>query len=290
MFDWIDRQMYPFQQNYCETSAGRMHYVDEGSGPPVVMVHGTPTWSFMYRRLIRALAENHRVIAPDNLGFGLSEKREDAPHHPAAHSERLKQLIQSLGLQKITLIVHDFGGPIGLACALDDADNVERLVVLNTWMWSLRENKTVVQASRLFGGPVGKFLYKRLNFSPRFLMKMAFGDKRRLTAALHRHYTDVFPTPANRQGPWLFARELVGASDWYDSLWQQRDRLRHKPALLLWGMKDPLIPRNALDRWQTVFENAKIETYPDAGHFVTEEVDELPQVIVPFCRLPAPPA
>ena len=146
----------------------------------------------------------------------------------------------------------------------------------------------MVRASQLLGGSAGKFLYKRLNFSPRFLMKMAFADKRRLTATIHRHYTAVFPTPASRQGPWILARELIGASDWYDSLWQRRTRLRHKPVLLLWGMKDPLIPRNALDRWQAVFENTSTEIYPDAGHFVPEEVDELAEVVSRFCRPPAP--
>jgi haloalkane dehalogenase len=288
MYDWLDREMYPFQPNFFETSAGHMHYVDEGSGPPVVMIHGTPSWSFLYRRLIKTLASDHRVIAPDHLGFGLSDKHEDASYRPVDHADRLRQLIEALELQDITLIVHDFGGSIGLAYALDAADNVKRLVLLNTWMWSLRDNKMVVRASRLFGGPVGKFLYKQLNFSPRFLMKMAFGNKQRLTATLHRHYTAVFPTPASRQAPWVLARELVGASDWYDTLWQRRDRLRHKPALLLWGMKDPLIPQDALERWQTVFEDARIETYPDAGHFVPEEVDDLPEVISSFCRLSAP--
>lgn len=282
MTNWINRSEYPFAPNFFETAEGKMHYVDIGAGPVILMVHGTPTWSFLYRRLITALSNDYRVVAPDHLGFGLSDKPTDAPYTPADHARRLAALISELGLSDLTLMVHDFGGPIGLAHALEQPDNVARLVLFNTWLWSVEDNKTAQQASRLFGSPLGKFLYTRLNFSPRFLLKLAYGDKSKLTGDIHRHYTQVFPTAAERMAPWTLARELIGSSDWYDGLWQRRQAIAAKPALLLWGLKDPTFSPDDLTRWQTVFTQVQVQTYPTAGHFVPEEVDTVAEPIRQF--------
>ncbi|HMR63291.1 MAG TPA: alpha/beta fold hydrolase [Anaerolineae bacterium] len=282
MPNWINRSESPFAANFFETAEGRMHYVDVGAGPVILMVHGTPTWSFLYRRLITALSNDYRVVAPDHLGFGLSDKPTEAPYTPADHARRLAALISELGLSDLTLMVHDFGGPIGLAHALEQPDNVARLVLFNTWLWSVQKNKTAQQASRLFGSPLGKFLYTRLNFSPRFLLKMAYGNKGKLTSDIHRHYTRVFSTAAERMAPWTLARELIGSSDWYDGLWQRREAIAAKPALLLWGLKDPTFSPEDLARWQTVFTQAQVQTYPAAGHFVPEEVDTVAEPIRQF--------
>lgn len=116
---WLDRAEYPFAPHHFESGDGRMHYVDEGEGEPVVLVHGTPTWSFLYsRHRIRGLSRTRRVIAPGHLGFGLSEKPADALYRPEDHARRLEALLEHLGLEGITLVVHDFGGPIGLSYAL----------------------------------------------------------------------------------------------------------------------------------------------------------------------------
>jgi haloalkane dehalogenase len=269
--DWLDRAAYPFQWHDMDAGAGRVHYVDEGSGPVVVMVHGTPTWSFLYRDLIRDLARDHRVIAPDHLGFGLSDKPEHVLMRPADHARNLELLIERLGLRDITLMVHDFGGPIGLAYATRNPENVRALVLFNTWMWSL-QGTAAEKMSRLMSGSLGRFLYTRLNFSPKVLVRAAFGDKRKLTKAVHQHYTAVFPTRADRMGPWVLARELTGSSAWYDELWRQRDRLADKPALLVWGMKDPAFGPDALLRWQEALPHARTVEYASAGHFVQEEV------------------
>ena len=164
--EWIDRSAYPFAPHYLDLPMGRMHYVDEGAGSPIVMVHGTPTWSFLYRKLIAGLARNHRVIAPDNIGFGLSDKPAGWSYRPRDHAANITALVEHLGLRDATLMVHDFGGPIGLAHAIEHPGSVARIVMFNTWMWSLRGNPTVEKASRIVSGPVGKFLYTRMNFSP----------------------------------------------------------------------------------------------------------------------------
>ena len=267
---WVDRRLYPFQSRFMDVDGGRMHYVDEGSGAPIVMLHGTPTWSFLYRHLITALARDHRVIAPDHIGFGLSEKPGEWSYRPADHARNIATLIDRLGLTDVTLVVHDFGGPIGLSYAIERPENVHALVLFNTWMWSLA-GTTAEKASRFMAGPIGRFLYRQLNLSPRLLVKAAFGDKRKLTPQVHRHYVDAFPSAAVRQGPWVLARELIGSTDWYESLWQRRERIAEKPALLLWGMKDPTFGPDALVRWQEVFRDARVIEFADAGHFVQEE-------------------
>lgn len=265
--------MYPFQSRYLDVGPGRMHYVDEGEGPVVVMVHGTPTWSFLYRHLIRELSRGYRVIAIDHLGFGLSDKPELWSYRPEGHARKLGILIERLGLRDITLVVHDYGGPIGLAYAMLHPENVRALVLFNTWMWSLR-GTSAEKLSRFMGGPIGRVLYKRFNFSPRMLIRAAFGDRRKLTKEVHRHYIEAFPTPAERQGPWVLARELAGSSDWYETLWQGREWLAGKPALVLWGMKDPAFGRDALEHWKATLTNARIVEFPEAGHFVQEEAPE----------------
>jgi haloalkane dehalogenase len=246
--------------------------VDEGQGQPVLLVHGTPTWSFLYRHLIWGLStQGYRVIAVDHLGFGLSDKPEGAAYRPADHSRRLAALVEHLRLSQVDLVVHDFGGPIALGYATEHPENVRRIVLFNTWMWSLAENRSTVRASGFAAGPIGRFLYRRMNFSPKVLMKAVVGDKSKLTPEAHRHYVQAFPDASARMAPWVLARELIGSSEWYDGLWARRERLRGKPALLLWGMKDPTFGPDALARWQEALPQAEIERFPDAGHFVQEE-------------------
>lgn len=278
---WLDTTAYPFAPRWFDTPDGRMHYVDEGAGPPVVLVHGTPAWSYLWRRLIPALVTaGHRVIAADHLGFGLSDKAGDAGatreagYRPEDHARRLAALLDSLALREITLVVHDYGGPIGLSYALDHPERVARLVVLNTWMWRLDGDARIAKGAKVAGGPLGRLLYTRLNASPRWLVPSAFADRSRLDAATHRHYLAPFPTPASRLPLWILARELLGSGAWYDALWARRERLGAKPALLLWGMKDPTFGPAYLSRWRDALPDATVEELPDAGHFVQEEAAE----------------
>jgi len=173
---WLDRSAYPFRPHYFDVGEGRLHYVDEGSGSPVVLVHGTPTWSFLWRRLIPHLvATGHRVIAPDHLGFGLSDKPRGAGYRPEDHARRLAVLLDALELSDVTLVVHDVGGPIGLSYALDRPERVSRLVILNSWLWPLDDDPVIAKGSRLASGLLGRFLYTWLNFSPRFLIPPVAG-------------------------------------------------------------------------------------------------------------------
>ncbi len=268
---WLDRAEYPFESRYLDLPDGRMHYVDEGEGQPIVFVHGMPTWSFLYRRMIRTLRANYRCVALDHLGFGLSGPSRSSAYKPADHARNLAALIEHLGLRDIVLVVHDFGGPIGLSYAIDHPEHVAAIALFNSWLWSLEAYPEAQQASKIIHGPLGKFLYTRLNISPRFLLKSVMGDKRKLTGEIHHHYTAPFPDAASRLPQWLLARELTDSGAWYDDLWRRRAALADIPALLLWGMRDPTFKERDLQRWQEFWSNAEVVRFPDAGHFVQEE-------------------
>lgn len=266
--DWLDRTAYPFSSSTFDTEHGRMHYVDVGAGPTVVLIHGTPTWSFLYRRIIADLSDDHRVVAPDLLGFGLSEKPQTEAVAPPRQAEHLRALLDHLDLGRLTMVVHDFGGPIGLAYALDHPDRVDRLVLFNTWMWAQTDVVTT-WASRFFGTRLGRWIYTNWNFSPNVMLPALTHQD--LSSEDHAHYQKPFPTPNTRHAPWVFARDLTGANDWYAELWNRRDALRSIPALLLWGEQDPGFGRDARERWEDLFEQVETKTFAEAGHLLQEE-------------------
>ena len=270
--DWVDRDAYPFRSHWVELPAGgRMHYVDEGSGDVLLFVHGTPTWSFEWRHLIRELSRRYRCIAPDHLGFGLSDRPRDADYSPEAHAARLAAFVERLGLERFTLVVHDFGGPIALPLALDESRRVKALVVLNSWMWSFAGDAEMERAARIAGGPVGRILYEWANLSLKAIMPGAYADRKRLTRAIHRQYLMPFPDRWSRGAVlWALARSLLGSSAHYDALWQRRGRLRDVPALVIWGTKDGAFKPRLLERWREALPHAEVHQLP-VGHWPHEE-------------------
>lgn len=287
--NWIDRQEYPFASHYLEVSAGRLHYVDEGSGPDVVMVHGNPTWSYLYRRLIKQLQPEYRCIAMDHIGFGLSDKPRDWSYLPADHAANLTALIDGLGLKDITLVVQDWGGPIGLSYAVAHPENVSRLIIMNTWAWPVNRDWYYIAFSGFMGGPVGRWLIRRYNFFARSVMRQAFGDKRKLTPAAHEHYLRALPTAEARKGSYVFPRQIVKATPWLDQLWSNIPVLKEKPTLIVWGMKDIAFREKELKRWESAFPAARTVRLSSVGHFVQEEAPEqLVAAAVPFLQETAP--
>jgi len=263
---WVDRREYPFEPRALDVEGGRLSYVDEGAGAPIVMVHGTPTWSFLYRHLIRDLSPRYRCVAPDHLGFGLSDRPPGWSYRPEDQARNLARLIETLGLKDLTLVVHDYGGPIGLAYALDHPENVRRLVLFNTWMWSFAGDRSVEWVAWILGGRLGRYLYERHGFSVRVMLRYAVADRRRYTRAVERQYLAALDGHAT----WVYAREILGSSAWYDGLWRRRDRIARTRAILIWGMRDPAFARY-LPRWREVFEQAEVVQLADCGHAPPEE-------------------
>ncbi|MBC8162916.1 MAG: alpha/beta fold hydrolase [Roseiflexaceae bacterium] len=271
---WLDHSAYPFAPHFMHLPGGRMHYADEGSGAPIVFVHGTPVWSFVYRAFITDLSRDHRCIAPDHLGFGLSDKPTSADYRPEALAGNLAQLLDTLGLKDMTLVVHDFGGPIGLAYALEHAEHVRRLVIMNTWMWPLDDDPQIARMSRLLSGRLGRYLYTRANISPRQLYPLMFGDKTKFDKNVQQQYVKATSRPEERMAMWTLARELVNSTDWYAQLWSKREHLASIPTLLLWGMKDAAFPPKHLTRWRAALPHAQVVSFPESGHFVQEEMPD----------------
>lgn len=277
---WLDRTLYPFTPRRFEHPDGVMSYLDEGCGPPVVLVHGTPSYSFEFREVIRALAPRYRVIAPDHLGFGLSDKPGPTGKLSVRdHQARLLALFDALDLRDVTLVVHDFGGPIGIPLALDRPERVKRLVVLNSWMWPIGDEPQIRRIDRLVRSSFGRWLYLRANISPRMLLPSAFGNRRALTKALHAQYLSPFPTPHDRAALYALAQELGGNDAHYGALWA-RHRELEIPLDIVWGMADPAFGPAHLECWRDAFPKATITELPHIGHFVAEEApDALVRVI-----------
>lgn len=270
--DWVDRTQYPFQSRFFETPHGRMHYIDEGAGEVILFVHGNPSWSFEYRKLVARLRQGYRCIAIDHLGFGLSDKPAAASYLPQFHAENLARFIQGLGLEAVTLVLHDWGGPIGMSYALGHPDNVRRLVVYNSWFWSVRGNKTLERFSGFVGGPVGRFLCRWFNFFPRVLIPASVGNRKNLAKSVHRHFIRPFPTAQSRKGTWVFPGAILGESGWLEDLWARRSALQHVPVLLLWGLKDVAFDVDFLARWESCFPGHTTLRFPGVGHCAPEEI------------------
>jgi haloalkane dehalogenase len=161
---WLDRAAWPYAPHVHDLGGARLHYVDEGAGAPVVLVHGTPTWSFEWRHVIAGLRGEARLIAPDHLGFGLSDRPAGAGYRPEDHAARFRAFMDAVCPQgPLTLVVHDFGGPIALDWALDHPERLAHLVVVNSWMWAFDDDPSMRRKARLAGTPLFRWMYRRLN-------------------------------------------------------------------------------------------------------------------------------
>ncbi|MEM7737789.1 MAG: alpha/beta fold hydrolase [Deinococcota bacterium] len=269
---WLNRDLYPFESRTVNLPQGTVHYVDTGADiadkPTLVMVHGTPSWSFLYRHYIQELSQHYRCIALDNLGFGLSGKPTDFAYTPQAHAEVFADFVETLQLTNITLLVHDFGGPIGLSYALSQPDNVRALVISNTWLWT-NEQASMKVIGRLTRHPLGRYWYVRGNVSVGLLLKYA-GFAKPISPEVYAHYQGPLARPQDRYPTWALVQALTGANDWYDSLWNQREVLTNLPMLLLWGLQDKVLPSSYLTRWREAFPEAQVGGL-EAGHFLQED-------------------
>lgn len=189
--------------------------------------------------------------------------------------------MRALRLSRFTLVVHDFGGPIGLPLALS-GDLVERVVLMNTWAWPIDDDPKMARGAALIGGALGRFLYRYANASLRLIMPSAYGDKRKLTREIHRQYLDVF---RDRDARVLvlhaLARSLLASRAYYQSLLDRLPALRRLPVLIVWGMKDSAFQPYQLERWRALLPAAKVATIENAGHWPHEEA---PQTVIEAIR------
>lgn len=265
-----DFEEYPFQSNYFLVNGNKLHYIDEGEGPVLLFVHGTPSWSFDFRHIIKAFQKEYRCIAIDHLGFGLSDKPEQYRYSTIGHSDVLTQFIEKKNLKNIIMVVHDFGGPIGLSSAIKNPELFSGFVILNSWLWSSENEPEFIRLKRVLQSPLLPILYKYFNFSARYILPKSFGEKK-ISKRILQQYKGPFEKVKHRGGTIAFANSLLRDQQWFEGLWTGRESISKKPVLFIWGMRDPVLLPKYLTKFASGFQNSTIAKLDSTGHFPQEE-------------------
>jgi haloalkane dehalogenase len=264
---------YPFASHFYtskKSPGNNLHYVDEGSGEVLLMLHGNPTWSFFYRNLAKHFSKNNRVVIPDHMGCGLSSKPQDYEYTLENHIENTIALIKELNLKGITLIVHDWGGAIGMGVATRHPELIKRMVVMNTAAFRSLE---IPMRINILRNPVGEWFIRTFNGFAGPATTMAVTKK--LSPLVKKGFILPYDNFETRIATAKFVRDIPMNSDHptYKTLSNIEDKLKtiKAPTLLLWGEKDFCFTMNFQKRWLEFFPKAKVKTYPDAGHYLVED-------------------
>jgi haloalkane dehalogenase len=284
----VPRSLYPFDGHFFDRDGLRYHYLDEGAGDPVVMLHGNPTWSFYYRDLARSLCSDHRVLVPDHIGCGYSDKPDDA-RYDYTLSQRIDDLeafVDSLRLERpITLVGHDWGGMIALGWAVRHPGRVGRIVLMNTAAFHLPDDMRMpASLSFVRGTRLASLMVRQLNLFARGAAWLA--PARPLPKALRDAYCAPYDTPDHRIATLRFVQDipLAPGDRAYETVSAIEQGLSHfadTPILLLWGEKDFVFKPQVLTIFERVWPHAETHRFPRAGHYVLEEATD---EIVPLVR------
>jgi haloalkane dehalogenase len=266
---WVPQALYPFESHFVSVNGTSLHYVDEGDGPPLLLLHGNPTWSFLYREVIKGLRDRYRCIAPDHPGFGLSRAASGYGYTPFEHAQILEQFVLQLGLQRVTMMVQDWGGPIGFAVATRHPERFEGFVIGNTWAWPKSDFGTQL-FSRMLGGPVGRYLILRRNFFVERIIPAGV-RRRALPREVMDAYRGPFPTPASRVPMHVFPGEILRSRPFLAQIERGLSALSEKPALITWPTKDVAFRDPELRRWQELFPGHTTVLLEGAGHYMQED-------------------
>jgi len=270
-----ERYQYPFESHYLTVDGIRIHYVEQGQGDPVLMVHGQPTWSYLWRNIIPVIAKNHRAIAIDLMGFGLSDKPAHRRYSFAEHTAILAAFIETLELRNLTLVLHDWGGPIGLDYAVYHEENIKKLVLLNTFATVDFKLPWIFKAA--FRSPfLADFLVRRLNAFG--ILAFGYGVRTKLDKRVLQNYREPHHDYASRIGVAQFPRNIPCSPR--DAAYEpikaisQALASSQMPTLFLFSDKDPVTayidPRPVIDR----MPNARLEMIKEAGHYLQEDQPE----------------
>lgn len=274
----VPQQLFPFEANYLDLDGLRYHYLDEGSGPPVVMVHGNPTWSFYYRRLVTLLRGRHRCVVPDHIGCGRSDKPGDDRYNYTLERrvDDLARLIDALGLEKVHLVMHDWGGMIGMAWAARDPARVGKIALLNTAAFHLPDAKPFPPALALArNSRLGAVLVRGFNgFSA---TAAAICCKRNpMSPELRRAYTAPYDSWDNRIATLRFVQDipLREGDPGYELVSSTAARIpsfRDHDVFIGWGLKDFVFDGHFLAEWERLLPDARVRRIDDGGHYILED-------------------
>lgn len=275
------RSKWPYCPRFADVNGWRMHYVDEGKGDPVVLLHGNPTWGFLYRDVIAPLvASGRRVIVPDMIGFGLSEKPTREQHHTLdGHSANLTALMRQLDLSRIALVCHDWGGPTGLSFAMSNPERIRALTVMSTWAWPLppAEFHTRIFPWRMMHAPlVGPYLLGRHKALAGRGVYLSVVDREKFATTAQAAYEAVLPDPATRLLTWVWPRWIpldreARAFERFD--WLERELSRSKfPTMIIWGREDEVFDAATFsNRFKQMMPHAEGPYMVTGRHFLQED-------------------
>lgn len=287
--------IFPFKRNYLDLNGQQYHYLNEGKGEPVVMVHGNPSWSFYYRNLVTALSNNYQCIVPDHIGCGLSDKPSDANYDYtlAQRIDDLESLLDHLDVkQNITLVVHDWGGMIGMGYAARYPERIKRLVILNTGAFNLPKSKKFPIPLWICRNTfIGTLLVRGLNaFSS---IASYVGVKRRpMSAAVRAAYVAPFNSWKNRISTLRFVQDIPLQPhhrnyQLVESIGASVEKFQDIPAVICWGAKDFVFDKHFLAVWKQKLPNAQVHEFSDCGHYILEDAsNEVINIIHEFMLAP----
>ena len=265
---------YSFSSNYLELKGGRLHYIDEGAGPVIVMVHGNPTWSYYFRHLVSHLSEKYRIIAVDHMGCGLSDKPQDYSYCLAQHIENLECLLTHLQIERFSLVVHDWGGAIGMGCAVNHISNIDKIVVMNTAAFRSTRIPFRIQLCRL--PVVGEILVRLFNGFAWPAKFMAV--KKKMAPAVAKAFLAPYNSWKNRLAVYSFVRDipLEPTHRSYTTLVDIEKKLpllrdSAIPLLIIWGGADFCFNDDFFEEWTKRFPDAEKHYFPDGGHYILED-------------------
>lgn len=280
---------WPYAPNFFDHGRVKLHFVDEGDGEPIVMLHGNPTWGYLYRKFIGPLSETNRCVVPDHMGFGKSDKPLDQPYTLVRHIENFTALMNELDLHDITLVMQDWGGPIGLGYGVEHADRIKRLVILNTWAFLIADGMPLAPLLEMFRRPqVGEAMVQGLNLFVEGFLPTGIHRKENL-AALMPAYRAPFPDWNSRIGTLAFPRDIPVGDGHPSSPAMRRiqDNLGriNVPTTIIWGMQDPAIPPQVIHAWKSFYPHAEEHRLQTASHFLQEdEPERIVELIQAFLR------
>ncbi|MFI9531616.1 alpha/beta fold hydrolase [Nocardia fusca] len=270
---WVDDDLFPFESRFVDIDGHTVHYIDEGSGPALLFLHGNPTWSFLFREVILGLREDFRCIALDYPGFGLSTPKPGYRYLPEEHTDVVTEFVDTLGLEEVTLVGQDWGGLIGLATAQRRPDTFDRLVLANTWAWPVNGDLHFEAFSRIIGGPVMRFLIRRIN-----LLVNAFiptGHRRRKpTAAEMHHYRQALDTSERRQASAVLPGRVLAGRNFFIEVEAGLADLAQLPTLIVWGDADIAFRPQERERLEATFPDHKTVIIEGAGTYVESDAPE----------------
>ena len=275
----LSRHEFPFESKFAAVNGVRIHYVEQGRGDPVLFIHGNPTWSYLWRNIIPKVAETHRAIAVDLLGFGKSDRPKDADYSFEQHCAVITGFIESMALRNLSLVLHDWGGPIGMSYAVDHKENVANVVLLSTFVAPVAMAPPLAFALRLLRVRwLSTFVIQRLNLFLPVVLRFGVARRSNLTRDVLRQYYAPFPDYQSRRPVrrWPEQLPLGPADSTYQALERMGEALPSfdRRVLVLKAAQDPILTMSRAKWLVQTLPNARLQVVEKAGHYAQEDQPE----------------